>query len=854
MSEQDVVERGGDSEVGMRVAFLAGGVFVRVREGLPDQTADGAVARLVLADAGTVPKQPARHAWMRGWIQGGSADEQGVERAARLGDVMTLMPRGAGRALVVSDEVAGESLDLPEIGRLLSMELTLADRGGADRLFVFNVSSTECGLCPGTVLVVLASALRQLGKSLDGLQVIDVVPGPAIAPGEKSIIRMAERVADDEILLPAEQMQEVLQRVPEHARHTLEQLGDLLASQPQPAVVAACFDVLGALLLAAVRCGVTTGTVTKALAELLNAAPGSEEAERLGAILEPGRTGRLRTVLELRERILLADSSTRSAANTVLLRESAVMLLNALLGVEAAPAILTPSHSARDERDWTCEHLRQTWAEERLKRQDVPPVARIERAEFEACASRNSAAGVSLAAGAGAAMGLSLLGPAGALIAPLVGAAIWPGARAAMQRLRGSGEVKRVASAEKSVMGAGRSVEAARLNERGSRRDSLAGTGAEPPKGGLRSRLRGWAAKGDPLDACPEPLPFLETDGNVDPARALRDLLLQEMTEADRAELVEHLRVAEGYRGGDRNVLMEFVIRAPDPVELLASHLDNRTIRQLHEARVGWDPGPVMRDRRPVCEAIARALGFTIEAMPDGLPTIVARMKERRQACRAVPEDEQAILFGTESSKELEASLLAVLRALAKASWGVPFEELARERQWVPEDRRRLPISLGSLVQYLERLRQELVLSDNPGIMELRSVLSLSERPFARHDDLARLRNCLAHPADPARAAEVRGTREDAQAFLDAAVEFLEDLGKSDADRCSIFPLVIQVQSITLDRWGCRTIEALTDDGQRQYLVTQERVRPGGVYWMYPLSNPVRVDPILIPVPCARSR
>jgi len=58
---------------------------------------------------------------------------------------------------------------------------------------------------------------------------------------------------------------------------------------------------------------------------------------------------------------------------------------------------------------------------------------------------------------------------------------------------------------------------------------------------------------------------------------------------------------------------------------------------------------------------------------------------------------------------------------------------------------------------------------------------------------------------------------------------------------------VISVQSIHLDRWARQTVKALNDYGMEETIFTDEPVRPGELYLMYPLSNPLRVDPILVP-------
>lgn len=65
-------------------------------------------------------------------------------------------------------------------------------------------------------------------------------------------------------------------------------------------------------------------------------------------------------------------------------------------------------------------------------------------------------------------------------------------------------------------------------------------------------------------------------------------------------------------------------------------------------------------------------------------------------------------------------------------------------------------------------------------------------------------------------------------------------------DSARIYPMVIRIDKIIVDQWNRRHIEAKTAEGCTEMIVCDKAVEPGGTYFMYPLSNPFRVDPILI--------
>jgi hypothetical protein len=60
-----------------------------------------------------------------------------------------------------------------------------------------------------------------------------------------------------------------------------------------------------------------------------------------------------------------------------------------------------------------------------------------------------------------------------------------------------------------------------------------------------------------------------------------------------------------------------------------------------------------------------------------------------------------------------------------------------------------------------------------------------------------------------------------------------------------IYPTVIVVEEIHIDRWNRRTVVTRSDADRKEILICDNDLKPGDVSFMYPLSNPMRVDPIL---------
>ena len=109
-------------------------------------------------------------------------------------------------------------------------------------------------------------------------------------------------------------------------------------------------------------------------------------------------------------------------------------------------------------------------------------------------------------------------------------------------------------------------------------------------------------------------------------------------------------------------------------------------------------------------------------------------------------------------------------------------------------------------------------------------------------------RNLLSH-WDRTRGAlqgDIESVRKTAQDFFENANRLLSYYHGGDNPSDRLFPHVIAIEKVEIDRWGRRLITAQSDSGRQETLFTSRKVKPGEVYFMHPLSNPVRVDPVLV--------
>jgi hypothetical protein len=152
--------------------------------------------------------------------------------------------------------------------------------------------------------------------------------------------------------------------------------------------------------------------------------------------------------------------------------------------------------------------------------------------------------------------------------------------------------------------------------------------------------------------------------------------------------------------------------------------------------------------------------------------------------------------------------------------------------------------TLGSLLHCLELLARELeqcAKGDTRKVLrELQGPLTAKRLAPGGVGDISRLRNSFAHFDEEAGDGDhVSAARE----FFRNAMSLLRHWAD---DSARIYPTVIRIDKIIVDEWNRRRIEAVTAEGRRELIVCDKAVEPGGTYFMYPLSNPFRVDPILI--------
>ena len=86
-----------------------------------------------------------------------------------------------------------------------------------------------------------------------------------------------------------------------------------------------------------------------------------------------------------------------------------------------------------------------------------------------------------------------------------------------------------------------------------------------------------------------------------------------------------------------------------------------------------------------------------------------------------------------------------------------------------------------------------------------------------------------------------------AREMAQALIPFLDHLAGS-----GVYPRVIAVRETVRDAFGRQFVRATDENGCEEKIFTDEPLDPGAAYFMHPLTNPVRIYPILVRVPSRR--
>jgi hypothetical protein len=325
----------------------------------------------------------------------------------------------------------------------------------------------------------------------------------------------------------------------------------------------------------------------------------------------------------------------------------------------------------------------------------------------------------------------------------------------------------------------------------------------------------------------------------------LRRLLKERLPPAALADLLERLDHKK-YSGDDDRRLLEYCVQEEDLGKLLCDEFSVADLRRILREETGLEPGKGAA-KEDLAGQLLEHLGFRSSPPCHGLLAVRRLTAEMRSRLSHEPDETlqgkvAGVVYDIERLLRLYVQFLC--RWLFETDPNSYLHATGRLKPSYVIDR----CTTGDLVGFIRAVERELRTSDDTRAVELRR--GLSERPFLPPEagELAELRNAVIHMRVNGRdeklePAEVRASSE---RFFDRALRVLDHMAEHEG---RVFPFVVRIDSIHVDRYGRRTIKA-SSDGEVGKLVetifTEAQIVPGELYLMRPLTNPWRVDPVLV--------
>jgi hypothetical protein len=324
--------------------------------------------------------------------------------------------------------------------------------------------------------------------------------------------------------------------------------------------------------------------------------------------------------------------------------------------------------------------------------------------------------------------------------------------------------------------------------------------------------------------------------------RRLQAFLLEHLDAEARAELDREL-LAEHYCGDFHVRLLEYCLH-DDPVTKVADRFPLHRLRALVRTLTGRVPPPD-RNGRELAQDILSHLGFPRPATPLGLNRIA---REVLQALHTIDADDGAdpAALVNRVARHLEYLMHVLVRFMSQTVFQQPPERLLDlEKPLAAHGLGELFVAGMKLQRRLRDAREQ--------------AARVFDRDFTQYSvlptgtgSLSKIRNSLSHfrevaasgPDAAGSADEPLSPRSRARRFLVDTKALLDHLAD---ERMRVFPQVVRVDGVEVDRWNRRIVRVLDDDGGKDLLFTDVQMEPGRIYFMHAISNPLRVDPLLVP-------
>jgi hypothetical protein len=305
--------------------------------------------------------------------------------------------------------------------------------------------------------------------------------------------------------------------------------------------------------------------------------------------------------------------------------------------------------------------------------------------------------------------------------------------------------------------------------------------------------------------------PFTTAEAANAPVRRLQALLLTHLN-PDERELLAELLAQRGFKGDFSRQVLEWCVSVPDPGDALREAWSGLRLKGIAQReRCPPDAGDPAR-------ALLDKLGFPPDLRPLGLPSLRLKLERARSRVRVAPDRSEIVGEAIEAAKAFELALFLLVRfTFVEREGSVPSKV-----KDVSFDR----LTLGQMAAVAQDFR-------GPGILPT--------------TNLPQLRNAFTHPSGEL---PLEVLRAEALALIEEAHRIA--IGWETASP-PVFPSVLRVERVEIDRWGRARVIAADDQERTEVVLSDVPLAPGSVFLMRAMGNPMRVDPLIVQLPAGWS-
>ncbi len=332
-----------------------------------------------------------------------------------------------------------------------------------------------------------------------------------------------------------------------------------------------------------------------------------------------------------------------------------------------------------------------------------------------------------------------------------------------------------------------------------------------------------------------------DKESNFSPVN-LAQLLFKHLDPIDRGWLIEHLE-ERGFRSMSEQKefqhqdMIEEYCYTTSPFEILREHCTGTSLYAVAEAlKISREK---FKNREDLRKEIVKALGFLEgEKKTHGLETIRRDLESSRIKFEGAETVAECRGHLDHAFAEMERAVGLLIGFYGQMLHGDGLQSfLTKKTRGKPIDK----LTFGEKVGVLRELCTQKPKAPLPERVErIFSFPIMSEEVFEKFGKIVTLRNKVVH--NQTEFNNLHGIQSFGQRILQTAVELVKNLASNPHT-----PRVVQITSLQNDIYGRHFYEGRDEKGKREKIFTTHGLHVGQLYWFVPLTNPVRINPLIFP-------